>query len=381
MRPERFPMNKIIISLSLITSLAACAAAPQQQIEPQPAVHTPAAVVAKAAPKQPVGSVTVEKTATLPTKSLAKNEPKKGFYYADSGKCVGVAIAGDAIPYLPTGKHKAFSDKRIKGLEKRELEGDACVLIAAMPGKRWVFLQQGTWVYTKGTKVVMLAECQNDIYELEYIKSDVQPKFTAVEEQAPTVVTNTTEVQTITQVVQELKVCQAADGRRFDAVNGQCNFAPTIATVSVQSQAKASAEQTQTVQRVAVQSVQAKAVTTTAADCADCNPVLNVVSKVARTDGRCVLKVKDEQGGTSFVLFGLQDGGHVTVVRVTDESGNTRMEQYRSMVGFDENGVKATAKIQNKDCDMAVKAFSDPRALRFVAPRLGFKWCTPVGRV
>lgn len=93
-------------------------------------------------------------------------------YYSSEQSCKASYHENKVAAYQPTGKHKKYSDARIAGYEKRALEGDACIYLGAMPGKRWVYLKQGTVVYTKGVEVKYLAECQNDIYQVVYLSKE-----------------------------------------------------------------------------------------------------------------------------------------------------------------------------------------------------------------
>ena len=101
-------------------------------------------------------------------------------YFESRDSCEAAWHANKAIDYKPTAKHNHFGDKRVAGMEKRQVEGDVCILLSAQPGKRWVFLKQGTEVYTHdGTNVRMLAECQNDIFEVVYLKKSAATPATA----------------------------------------------------------------------------------------------------------------------------------------------------------------------------------------------------------
>lgn len=102
-------------------------------------------------------------------------------YYPSMEICKAVYSADKATQYQPTAKSKQYGPARITGLEKRPLEGDACVYMVTQPGKRWVFLKQGTLVYTKGPNVKFLEECQNDILEVVYMKKDSPVVPTRVE--------------------------------------------------------------------------------------------------------------------------------------------------------------------------------------------------------
>ncbi|MCX6757002.1 MAG: hypothetical protein NTW35_02535 [Candidatus Nomurabacteria bacterium] len=91
-------------------------------------------------------------------------------YFESKDSCEAAWHAGKTVDYKPTGRHVHHGIDRISGMEKRQLEGDACILLGAQPGKRWVFIKQGTEVHTHGANVRLLAECQNDIFEVIYLK-------------------------------------------------------------------------------------------------------------------------------------------------------------------------------------------------------------------
>lgn len=91
-------------------------------------------------------------------------------YFESKDSCEAAYRADKVMDYKPTAKHVHFGDTRVAGMDKRGIEGDACILLSAQPGKKWVFLKQGTSVYTYGPNVRMLAECQNDIFEVVYLK-------------------------------------------------------------------------------------------------------------------------------------------------------------------------------------------------------------------
>lgn len=106
-------------------------------------------------------------------------------YFESRDSCEAAWHAGKAVNYQPTAKHSHYGDARVAGMEKRELEGDACVLLSAQPGKKWVFLKEGTSVYTQGPNVRMLAECQNDTFEVIYLKKSAVAQQPAIVANAP----------------------------------------------------------------------------------------------------------------------------------------------------------------------------------------------------
>lgn len=317
-----------------------------------------------------------------------------GIYYDSKDSCMSAGYAGKAVDYKPTAKHKKFGDARIAKHELRRLESDACVLIGAVPGKRWAFLKEGNNVLTKGTVVKMLAECQNDIYEIHYLKKDetIVSTGTSQPEIAPailqhgscttddcgntvTTVTNKTIVQKIVEITD---ICRV-NGVEIPMTNGKCVAPAVTAVAPVKVESHVTSTCLNCTGSTGVKPASTKPVAQS--ECIDCNPELKITGKVARTDGRCVLKVKDEGGEIRFIRFGTQDGGHLSAVRVTDETGDNLMKQFASMVGYDDEGGKATAKLPKTDCPLAIKAFSEPRALKWTALRLGLKQCLPLGQV
>ncbi len=93
-------------------------------------------------------------------------------YFESRDSCEAAWHAGKTVDYQPTAKHKNYGEARVAGLGKRPIEGDACALLEAQPGKRWVFMKEGTQSYTRGPEVEMLAECQNRIFEIHYLKKE-----------------------------------------------------------------------------------------------------------------------------------------------------------------------------------------------------------------
>lgn len=200
-------------------------------------------------------------------------------YYESEDSCVSAARAAKAVAYQPTAKHVKFGDARIAGLEKRSLEGDACVYLGAQPGKRWVFLKQGTYVYAKGADVQLLAECQNDIYNTVYIKNE-QSLAKVCKEEGCGAVTN---VIPVINVTKEIKVCEAFNGKRFDPTDNVCNFEPTKAKIS--TVVESSVTYTVPVTTYAKSATKAE-------PCTNCVPQekVTVIREEKRTDGRCFVQ-------------------------------------------------------------------------------------------
>jgi hypothetical protein len=147
-------------------------------------------------------------------------------------------------------------------MSMRRLEGDACVLLGAQPGKRWVFLSQGTFVYTKGPVVNFLAECQNDIYELAYLKK---------EESAPPPPPAASAPATGAVVVQTTILCRQPDGTSVSAkIESGVATCPTI-----------------TVNTPVLVAPPVASAASAPATCKDCTPPRN---QTAGTGGLCRIK-------------------------------------------------------------------------------------------
>lgn len=265
-------------------------------------------------------------------------------YYGSEDLCAAAIRAGKAVDYKPTGKSIGYGDARVAGFEKRSLEGDACVLLAAQPGKRWVFLKQGTQVYTKGAEIKMLAECQNAIFTTSFIKKD-EPKVAA-----PCVDNcNTVVTQVITHVVKEVKVCETSDGKRFEPVGNECKFEPTRANVSVK--------------------VETKIETPCSSGCTP-KAALTIDKKVARTDGPCVVEVSF-QGSTRYIrLDPEKNTGRLMAMVVPRIDGDIDRSMPITYVGGENNIFHA-----NKTCEAAVQGFISTQSYAPTTKRLKLPGC------
>lgn len=294
-------------------------------------------------------------------------------YYESKDSCEAASRAGVAVNYQPTAKHIHYGDARVAGLEKRGLEGDACVYLGAQPGKRWVFLKQGTQVYTKGADVKLLAECQNDVYQAVYIKSNL------VTPSAPTTgetcqsdgCGNVTKTQIVTHVVKEVKVCEDSKGNRFSPVGDDCAFAATNAHVSMKVDAKAECLNCTTQSQPQLQPQQQKSLSCVGGDC---KPQMSaaVVMRTPRDDGRCVVVVED-QGVEKFIRLETEKAdakGDLKLVAaiVNDKKADWVRTNSLTYVG---DGVQTVALTKANLCSSAVKAFTSPRSFSWTAKRLG----------
>ncbi len=299
-------------------------------------------------------------------------------YYDSSDQCEAAWHAGKTVSYQPTGKHKAYGDARIAGFEKRALEGDACVHLNAQPGKRWVFLKQGTEVYTKGTDVKFLAECQNDIYQVTFLKKN---------EPAPVVLPPQNKVVQITETIQKdiiLKenfFCEKQDGTKVPATitNGQpvCPTVTITAPVVVDEPIRVQPH----VVQVSSPPVQpTKAVQQNQCLAGDCSkPHVEITRKVARTYGRCVL-VLEHDGLEHFVRFDTTKATNLLVAaRVSNANGDWVRTNPLGLVGDDSQTVKLDVGNQ---CPAAIAAFTSDRSFVPTAKRIGLPTnCKPKGQV
>ena len=316
-----------------------------------------------------------------------------GFTVFDNVEACKIAVtAGKAVIYTPTTKAPFQGGK---GWEKKTVNaGGACLGKAyvmedgAPVNGKAVYVPEGFvyWEHTSG--VFRMNDCSNPFGQLATVQPSsagsttaevVSPDVPVMHGACTTNDCNTvTEVQVVNQIILRNGICQDnVLGKTFAPTNGQCNFAPVQANVSMVATSTVACGGCGNSQPTA----SVKPAAQTAADCVDCHPTLLLTGRKPRTDGRCVLKVKDGQDGTeSYIRFGLQDKGRLTAVKVTDEAGNTNplSGQYATMVGDGQ----ATVQLEgNMDCNVAVRAFSTERALKWTAPRLGLRNCVPIGIV
>lgn len=283
---------------------------------------------------------------------LVSGFAQAGVYYDSKESCMSTGYAGKAVDYKPTAKHKAYGENRIAKHELRRLEADACVLIGAVPGKRWAFLKEGNNVLTKGTVVKMLAECQNDIYEIHYLKKD-EPAPVAQAQQAECVTDgcgNVTKTQIITHVVNEVKVCEASNGQRFAPVNGECQFEVVKAKVSMQVESKA--ECLNCTPGVSIKPASTAPTAQSSAPCTTCGEKVTVTREEKRTDGRCFVQTNM---GYKFEVRANASNSRLMASLVNPQNNNP-VDGTRSLyVG----NTQASKNSQGFDCDGMQQQLTD----------------------
>lgn len=291
------------------------------------------------------------------------------FYYASQESCEAAVRAGKAVGYQPTARHVKYGDVRVAGFDRRPLEGDACVLLGAQPGRRWVFLPQGTMVYTSGPEVKFLAECQNDIYDVAYIRKEVAPPpAQPAAPAAPATVTIEKKVVEITKFF-----CQQGD-RYVEApiMNGVAKCPEIVAQNPIRIEAPVTVQP----QAAPQQKVEAP--------CPGCYPEARVTNKVPRTDGRCVVAFRDPQGAMHYARFDTKRGTTlVTGAKVDNERGEWNMSHTPTYVGFiSPTGEKKTVELKDPSCEAIVRSLVERRVFEWTGPRLGLAPnCTIVGQV
>lgn len=300
-----------------------------------------------------------------PKKEEKKESPKldSSFYYASEDVCVATWRAGKAVVYLPTAQHTKYSDDRIAGLSKRPLEADACMQMETMAGKQWVFQKQGTQVYTRGPNVVYLAECQNDIYAIKYLKKD-EPKA-AAPAPAPVVASPAPQPAPAPQAV-AAPVEAPAIRQRVDVdvnVNVRVNAQQSTATSPVASTGGTA---------------------TASSDCGSgCHKGFKVDKVVPRTDGRCVIAFRNDRDEYRFVRFETMKVSNILHgAKVDDEKADWNHNYELVPIGARNNGVDQAFYAPNPTCQGNLKAIQTPGVLDRIGKRLGLtKTCRPVRAV
>lgn len=215
------------------------------------------------------------------------------FYYASQDSCEAAVRAGKAVGYQPTARHVKYGDVRVTGYDRRPLEGDACVLLGAQPGRRWVFLPQGTMVYTSGPEVKFLAECQNDIFDVAYIRKEVAPPPVQ-----PTVPVAVIEEKKVLKVV---PYCELPDGTQVKALiqNGEavCPELKFRAPVTVDQPVRIQPHVTAT-PVVPVPPPQAAPQQKAEVPCVECRAEAKVLGEEPSLHGICGIRAVDQAGRT-----------------------------------------------------------------------------------
>ena len=293
----------------------------------------------------------------------------------DSGdNCEAAAQAGFVEQYYPTKQSKGYGDDRIKGLKLTPAEADGCHLMDTAAGKKWVFLRKGTLGLTKDAQMVMLAECQNTIYESRYIKSKPTPVPSV-----PTLVTKTEIIRTtVTEefIYKRVDICDETQTRpTLNPATGKLGCPPkeihmpvtivpdiTIAPANVVASAQ---------QPVAK-----------ADDCPDCHKGFDVTKAVPRGDGFCVIAFREDGDERDhFVRFDTMKDTNVLHGAKVDNVAALWNRRYDLVpIGRANNGVdQAITLPKGHTCKQVLKAIMLPGVLDRVGPRLGLtKACRPV---
>ena len=234
--------------------------------------------------------------------------------FSSRDNCEAGVRANLAGAYQPTAKSKGFGDARIAGLEKRKLEGDACVEMQTASGRAWVFLKQGTEVYTKGAEVKMLAECQNDIYAVVHIQ-----KKTVAAPPAPPQITQTEVIIEEKKVFKVVPYCELLDGTQVKAtiVNGVADCG------DVKFRSRAIVDQPIYVQPhvVASPQVPASGQKKTEAPCIDCHAEAQVLAQEPAPHGVCGIRAVDQNRKTVGLIQIDNFQGKIRFARVAQWKG------------------------------------------------------------
>lgn len=314
---------------------------------------------------------------------LSVSAAQAATYYESEAACKAAATLGEAVGYQPTARHKKFGESRVAGLDKRPLEGDACAFIGAAPGKRWVFLKKGTLVYTSGPEVKYLGECQNDIYHINFIKDEVPPVAVASAGCATDGCGNVTRTVVENIVVDQRVTCRSPDGT---TVPGEIRSKKAVCPdIQIETPVRVTAPVSCATCGQSPSVPPAKPATGQSSSCdADCLARLANIRKLQdRTDGRCVLELRNDAGESRFVRFdtATKNGEMLLVVaKVNDFQGEWNRSNTPTYVGKDVGGVAQTVKITGKpDCAKTIKTFALPEVLKWTGPRLGLTpTCRPV---
>lgn len=295
-----------------------------------------------------------------------------------------------AEPYVPTTKAPF---KGGKGWTKHTVPaggaclGEAHVLEDGAPrnGKA-VFVEEGFvyWKHTSGA--FRMNDCSNPFGQLvlltkaEPAPASQAPTATVSVPAAPIVVETETRIKE-KKILEVEFYCKMPDGREVRAAvqNGQ----PVCPTVSVT--APVVVQEPIGMQPRVVQAPQVPAPRPAAggyvapvpsqqaqAPCSDCHVEAHVTRVVPRTDGRCVLAMRDTQTGKTYeVWLGSVQRQGMTLLVATNMSNDRRT----SLVG-DGN---VSTQMHTKDCHVARDAFLSQRRFAWTAGQIGLPLsCVPV---
>lgn len=239
------------------------------------------------------------------------------------------------VGYEPTMHAKGYGPKRVVGFKLLPSEADGCHLMTTGEGRRWVFFKKGTMVYIKDGKAVMLAECQNDIFESRPIVEDEKPTTSPSQPPAqPSVVQNTTVIVVV-------------------ASPPQPATAPTPAP----------------------------AVAPVVESCGDgCYLGFSLEKTVPRTDKRCVIAFRNDKDEYRFVRFGVMKDDQILHGAKVDNVEAEWNHSYDLVpIGKNNNGRDQAIKMPKATCAKVLEVIQIPGILDRVGPRLGLtKTCKPV---
>lgn len=304
----------------------------------------------------------------------------------DSGdNCEAAAQAGFAEQYYPTKQSKGYGDDRIKGLKLTPAEADGCHLMDTAAGKKWVFLRKGTLVLTKDAQTVMLAECQNTIYESrDIVKPKATPVATVVQGTTTLVVNKTIERNEITieTVIKHVETCDDTTTRPKQNPVTKKLECPTVEVhvpVNVIADVTVTPNITLAPANVVVP-VQPKV--SKADECIDCHRETKLDRVEARNDGKCLVAFRNPGGQYHFALFDIKKGTDGILIGswVADARGVLTNDPRKTIVGRNTGGREQAVQLRKPyDCKAVYEAMSRPDVMDFTAPRLGMvPACVPV---
>lgn len=370
---------------------AASAPASAQQQAPAPApqasqASAPASRASAPQPAPPARGVEQkkvekkdEKQASAPRSAIT---PK--FTVFDTvEECRASVLLGQVQPYKPTTKAPF---QGVGGWEKKVVpEGGACLGRAhvmedgAPKNGKAVYVPAGFvyWQHVSGS--YRMAECSNPFEEISFFhkKEEIAPPV--VQQETKTVVIN----ERIEKKIEFVETVECVQGnRKVPGVieNGKvkCPDLEIAAPITINEPIRV---QPRVVAPPPVVVPPAAPAHKAEAPCTDCHAEMRIERKVPRTDGRCVVALRDPQGRMHFARFDTQTnhlGPLLVGARVDNERGEWNRSYTPSYVG---DGTQ-TVRLQQKDCEVVVRALQNQRVFAWTAPRLGLDAnCTVVGPV
>ena len=308
-------------------------------------------------------------------------------------QCENARAAGKAVVYKPT---TVAPFKGGTGWTKHVVPaGGAClggahVLEDGAPKNGMsIFVAEG-FVYWKQTSTgaFRMNDCSNPFGQIIFAKStektlQQQPPATAqiATPNPPNPVSCTencgdiTKTQTITHVVKEVKVCEASNGTRFAAVNGECIFPVTKAQVSMEVEAKASCTTCSSPSAPVPVKPTVQPTATSATCTTDCKPheEVKVTREEKRTDGRCFVQTNM---GYRFELRANTSTGRLMAAMVNPTTNNMvegtkalyvgNLQASKNSKGFDCDGMQAQLYVP-ANWEAVRSAYELPSACRLTA--------------